>query len=583
MATNSSEVNPVFTLIIHHQNDTAALSPIIAPPWVNDLGFRGTSGILVSCVGTLLACVYTALHLDMPALVAPEMVLYVAAQQFIEARALVKELNEIQRRFTHSTDEDFTLEYTFFVLMGGLQVDVTQLLSDNVRRYQSYHARILIDDSIPEKLILSPRGLLELAKHGQFIRVPLATIVDKSKSDGLKKGLVVGQLVWMVTQCITRKVYGLPLCLLEVHTAVHAFCALYLYLFWLKVSHYAWPEPQAITLAEAQKPLDISDPEVIKPGPLEHLFGFMVQEQFYDLQNTQLMIYPAWTAASATWYPKTLSAQMSNPNVFTCQLDEKREPVPVEWVDEAWGPVTLEPGQALKCGIGLLQRDHSPDPDQTCEKSEPENATSALTPPAAGGDELEPQEVLVADYTDQTRWKAMLDFLFTMHGDTSTAPYLFHPTPGPRFPDRHYHDAFTLQTSNLPSLKSGLHTWDLVSSMSSHPLLQALLLTLPPLYGGIHLAACNFTFPTFGEQICWRVACMLIITAIPLVVVLKWCCFWGEQIVLRCGFWAKLGPRFFVRSQKAMRYAPLGAYALARLFIVAKSFASLRRVPIGVF
>lgn len=74
----------------------------ISPPWVSSSNTRGTSDILWSCIVTLTACVYSALHLNIPpanegklkfywrklkwvaiALFAPEIVLYCALTQFL--------------------------------------------------------------------------------------------------------------------------------------------------------------------------------------------------------------------------------------------------------------------------------------------------------------------------------------------------------------------------------------------------------------------------------------------------------------------------------------------------------------------
>lgn len=86
----------------------------ISPPWVSSSNTRGTSDVLWSCLITLAACVYSALHLNVPpanegklgfyrrklkwvatALLAPEIVLYCALTQFLEARRLVKDLNKL--------------------------------------------------------------------------------------------------------------------------------------------------------------------------------------------------------------------------------------------------------------------------------------------------------------------------------------------------------------------------------------------------------------------------------------------------------------------------------------------------------
>lgn len=94
--------------------NSTALHTIIAPPWVSSSNFRGSSDILQSCIVTLISCVYTAIHLNVPqhggsgwwssmlqkfrwtlaAILAPEIVLYNAVSQFLEARWLQRELRK---------------------------------------------------------------------------------------------------------------------------------------------------------------------------------------------------------------------------------------------------------------------------------------------------------------------------------------------------------------------------------------------------------------------------------------------------------------------------------------------------------
>jgi hypothetical protein len=42
-------------------------------------------------------------------------------------------------------------------------------------------------------------------------------------------------VLWMVLQCCIRAAMGLPLALLEIHTLIHALCALAMYAFWFQV------------------------------------------------------------------------------------------------------------------------------------------------------------------------------------------------------------------------------------------------------------------------------------------------------------------------------------------------------------
>lgn len=109
---SAEDSNTVYDHLETIQHNFTALHQIRAPPWVSAPNMRRTSSILYSCILTLFACVYTALHLNIPepgagyfrllrtkciwvsvALVAPKL-LYYACSQFLEARSLAKYLRE---------------------------------------------------------------------------------------------------------------------------------------------------------------------------------------------------------------------------------------------------------------------------------------------------------------------------------------------------------------------------------------------------------------------------------------------------------------------------------------------------------
>ena len=109
-------------------------------------------------------------------------------------------------------------------------------------------------------------------------------------------------------------------------------------------------------------------------------------------------------------------------------------------------------------------------------------------------------------------------------------------------------------------------------------------------YGGIHLSAWNFEFPTRVESIIWRTACFIII---------------GSSFALLAGpSWSTLDNYFHYRSRprdwrprrawKLMEALNKGVglvlavvlllcYVSSRLYLVVESFISLRHVPIGVY
>ncbi|KAK4160307.1 hypothetical protein QBC43DRAFT_293034 [Cladorrhinum sp. PSN259] len=303
------------------QHDNKALHDTRAPAWVNAPNMRSTSSILYSCVLTLFACVYTALHLNIPehsnfshilltkikwvamALFAPEIVLWLAYDQFSTAKKLSQDLQEMDQKqngpvrntkpgfFTRalqlltrrgkaheSTDEEshtdnakanestFDLKYGFFVVMGGFEVFTLEAtssasdglnktyialpgatdLKDAIRQAKSLGSKeeyrdlnfsqgeeITEDADRPmmrvegeggsdlkvQLSILSAQGVKTLAaKDLDSVRVARSLILDRSKADTLQKIVVLTQVGWMAMQCISRKIYGLPLCLLELHT-----------------------------------------------------------------------------------------------------------------------------------------------------------------------------------------------------------------------------------------------------------------------------------------------------------------------------------------------------------------------------
>jgi hypothetical protein len=100
-------------------DNLTALREVHAPAWVPQPRYRGTWGVLYSCTITLGLCVYTAIHLNIPArderrvsfflrkakwaviaILAPEVVLYTAWSQWYTARDIVKRLNKLVR-FPH--------------------------------------------------------------------------------------------------------------------------------------------------------------------------------------------------------------------------------------------------------------------------------------------------------------------------------------------------------------------------------------------------------------------------------------------------------------------------------------------------
>lgn len=123
--------------------------------------------------------------------------------------------------------------------MGGLRIHVSDLepliSSPDMRSYAmqpELHNKLTSPGST---IVLTTIGTQSLAKKGMWFYVSGEDIKNKSKANTIQKALVMLQVSWMFFQCIVRKVCGLPLTLLELHTMVHVFCAFLMYIFWFNV------------------------------------------------------------------------------------------------------------------------------------------------------------------------------------------------------------------------------------------------------------------------------------------------------------------------------------------------------------
>ncbi|KAK3359484.1 hypothetical protein B0T25DRAFT_448037 [Lasiosphaeria hispida] len=580
-------------LILQNRDNLTALRTISAPSFVSSPEFRGTTSIIYSCIVTLIACIYTALHLNVPTssgvfrtlaykgkwvfagLVAPELVLYLAISQFIEARNLVKELNILLDAKGEKDDLEsgrsrrkswngyrYDLKYGFFVVMGGMEVPVHDI--EHKRSYWDEQKR---GSQYSGRLRITCNGVLQLAHDGHFLPIPQSTIADKSKADVLQKILVMTQVLWMATQSLARKIYGLPLTLIEVHTMVHVVCALVLFALWI------------------EKPKDVQDPETLDTSKFQDLIALMYQESLQGFEK----VNSSWT------YEKPRLLKILRPPY----VDGEPHQDDTEWidVDEEKEFTVLKPGQTLKFGFGLevVTKEDSPaeDGSKIAVRFYPEDVVrwkriiSAVEafegpirektiyfedrpPPAATDDNLNENENIEEDDDDD--------------GDDDYDSR--RPLPKVRYPRKLYHEAFLASAGNIRRrnqrytssfLEMAFDPWELVKFVYKTKLLLALVLTLPAAYGGIHLAAINFQFPTYVESLLWKISSIYIMVALPVLFPMGY---------LQREIWYVIQDPY--DDIVEVVYALFGilallGYALARSFLVVESFASLRAEPIGVY
>ncbi|KLO04266.1 hypothetical protein SCHPADRAFT_840846 [Schizopora paradoxa] len=245
-----------------HNRTLPSSTTVANPPfvWVPSSETRGTFQIFSLCASTTVICIWSAVHRDIPpkrlnglpsytlqatwvfaALFLPEFVFVYALKQFLDAR---------QSLIDHDTKageaSPFTLVHAFYAMTGGYAFGVDAPTDES-----SDEKRI--------RAIITPAGVRYLMDHDPDLTPDFSelSIQARSKSNGLNKALLVFQLLWFCTSCISRLASHLPLTLLEVVTAAHGLCTLATYAAW-------W-----------HKPLNVEEPTLIIGEHAREAYAFL--------------------------------------------------------------------------------------------------------------------------------------------------------------------------------------------------------------------------------------------------------------------------------------------------------------------
>jgi hypothetical protein len=105
---------------------------------------------------------------------------------------------------------DWSLVHGFFAIMGGFMVMV---------------------DGVPVYPAVPGWGNMAITDF-DFPDIPEEEIRDKSKGDGLSKGLVLLQLIWFATRVIARAAHRLPISELEIATCAYVVVTSITYAVW---------------------------------------------------------------------------------------------------------------------------------------------------------------------------------------------------------------------------------------------------------------------------------------------------------------------------------------------------------------
>ncbi|KZT03164.1 uncharacterized protein LAESUDRAFT_814817 [Laetiporus sulphureus 93-53] len=206
---------------------------------------RTLLSIVSSCFATIIACVWTAVHPDIPpygedpwwqtfrrmwftisAIIAPEIYIFTATFQYLNARSIA--------RMNVFKEHGWTTTHGFFVLMGGFA---------------------LCDPSEHSTKQLDYYKLICLIENNEinFPHISKEEIQDRSKANWLSKMAAVVQTCWFTLQVIARPIERLPITELEIFTASYTIMAIAMYALWfakpfcIDVSIVLHKNPNAIT------------------------------------------------------------------------------------------------------------------------------------------------------------------------------------------------------------------------------------------------------------------------------------------------------------------------------------------------
>ena len=190
--------------------------------WVPEPSGRGTWSILWSCLATIFICTWSALHLKVPkkhgqlhlffrklgwmliAATAPELVLYNAADNFFDARDLLKHL----RNRGH---KKWTLVHTQFAFANGFWTRMPNGVTAKCK----------------------PDRLRTLIENGDIQGPPLSKdeLKSRGKGDWVIKLIAIVQIIWFVIQTLVRAIQHYQTTALEIMTVAFVFCSVFIYGF----------------------------------------------------------------------------------------------------------------------------------------------------------------------------------------------------------------------------------------------------------------------------------------------------------------------------------------------------------------
>ncbi|KZP11759.1 hypothetical protein FIBSPDRAFT_837278 [Athelia psychrophila] len=235
---------------------------------------RSLVGIITSCLATIFACIWVAVHPNIPGpnqswasrqfesckvlvvtLLVPEWVLAWAVRQYLQAR----EYGQILERARVKADADAAQLASQAITNnrntapvksrrrssssdrgseqpGGIELEEQSALLENSPRDSTESvSEVTTGEPNNERTRLvahQSHHILTLVKSRSLVPPTSDELGDKSKSDALSKTIAVLQTLWFVAQCIARRIGNLAITNLEIMTLAYTVITVAMYAAW---------------------------------------------------------------------------------------------------------------------------------------------------------------------------------------------------------------------------------------------------------------------------------------------------------------------------------------------------------------
>ncbi|OBT39997.1 hypothetical protein VE00_09425 [Pseudogymnoascus sp. WSF 3629] len=238
-------------------NSTNATSEHLG--WTQTPNTRGSIDILYTCLSTIFLCSWTVLHLNIPscsdtskkiflrklkwmgvAIMVPEFVTALAFNQWMQAWAIKRRLKTV------------SWAQAWFCVSGGLRYSEIAPADPDVPGSVEgkYRPRVILFCDDKGSRITPPEAIPSIGLPSDDM------IKAENKTDSLSKIIVVLQVSWFTTQCISRAAEGLPISQLEIGTLAFVGCSMLTTAFW-------WHKPLDIRLWKSYSDAEVASIDML--------------------------------------------------------------------------------------------------------------------------------------------------------------------------------------------------------------------------------------------------------------------------------------------------------------------------------